>query len=483
MKKRIFALFTLLMLAISPYANEIDRYIQPTLQPKTYCSDEIFIRRSYITLTGRLPKPEKVMDFLASTDTMKRENLTDELLNSQEYVQYMVMRWGDILRIKSEFPSNLWPNAVQAYNRWLYEHIDKNTPYNQFVSELLLSKGSNFREPAVNFYRAFLKRTPDNIYNNISLLFLGSRKSLDNGKLAFTQLKYKNTKEWKEEIVYVDIHQKPEVNKISLYDGSTIQLDNNADNRITYVNWLTAPNNKHFAEVMVNRLWYWITGKGIVNEPDDWGSHNPPSNPQLLDYLTKEFINSNFDTKKLVKLIVNSYAFQSDMSPKGIFVPQRLQAEVMVDALSDITGNWDKYSSRVPEPFTNYPQGTRSINLGDATVSSSELELFGRISRDVSLESQRSNKITSKQLLFLCNSSELENSIRTSKNIDQICLKNADLDGICNYIALLSLSRFATQKEISLFKNYAQTNNLSLRNMATEITWSYINSTEFLYNH
>lgn len=482
MKKALFLILLYFPFNISA-ANDLDSYLLSKNKNSKVCSDEVFMRRTYITMTGRLPEAEKVVNFLKSNNIDKRDKLIDEVLNSEEYVHYMAMRWGDILRIKSEFPSNLWPNAVQAYNRWIYEKISKNTPYNQFVSELLLSKGSNFREPAVNFYRAFLKRSPENTYNNIILLFLGTRKPLDNGKVFFNQIRYKSTKEWKEEIVYIDIHQKSETTDIVLFDGSKLRLSNDYDNRITFVNWLTCIDNKRFAGVMVNRLWFWVTGKGIVNEPDDWGSHNPASNQKLLDFLTEQFISSGYDTKRILWLMLNSKAFQSEMAPSGIFVPQRLQSEVMVDALADITGHWDKYSSRVPEPFTNYPQGTRSIDLGDATVSSSELELFGRISRDVSLESQRSNNINSKQLLFLTNSAELENSLRTSKKLDQICTENTNIAEICNAIALITVSRFATLQEQNLYKDYAQKHKLNLRNMATEITWTYINSTEFLYNH
>jgi len=134
-----------------------------------------------LTLTGRLPEAEKVKQFINSGNRQKRATVIDELPNSDEYVKYQLMRWGDILRIKSEFPSNLWPNGVQAYNRWVYERISSNMPYDQFVRELLLSKGSNFRVPAVNFYRAFLTRTPEIIYQNIGLLFLGNRLSPDDG--------------------------------------------------------------------------------------------------------------------------------------------------------------------------------------------------------------------------------------------------------------------------------------------------------------
>jgi len=481
--KKILQILLFCLIIIPLQANEIDKFIPQENTNTKVCTDEVFIRRTFITLTGRLPQSDKVIAFLSSTNPQKREILIDEILNSDEYVRYMVMRWGDILRIKSEFPSNLWPNGVQAYNRWLYEKISNNTPYNEFISELLLSKGSNFRSPEVNFYRAFLKRTPENIYRNISLLFLGSRKPLDDAQICFSQIKYKNTKEWKEEIVYVDVHSFPTDYSIKMFDNKEIKLAKDQDARIPFVNWLTDKENKRFAGVMVNRLWFWVTGKGIVNEPDDWGKHNMPDNPELLNLLTNRFVESGFDMKAMLRLILNSNAFQSAMAPQGIYVSQRMQAEVIVDALADLTGISDAYKSRVPEPFTFYPVGTRSVDLGDATVSSSDLELFGRVSRDVSLESQRSNKITSRQLLYLTNSVDLEGKIRRSEKLNQIYAQNKDVESICNAITLMTLSRYASKDEIILFKTYAEKNKLAMRDLATDILWTCINSTEFLYNH
>ncbi|MDD4921804.1 MAG: DUF1553 domain-containing protein [Bacteroidales bacterium] len=465
-------------------ANEIDKYVVSQNQTRpSVCSDEVFIRRTYLTLTGRLPQPQKVTQFLSSTDSRKRAVLIDEMLDSDEYVRYMAMRWGDILRIKSEFPSNLWPNGVQAYNRWLYEKLVSNTPYDQFVSELLLSKGSNFRMPAVNFYRAFLKRTSDQIYNNICLLFLGNRTCNDYGRVCFSQIRYKQTKEWKEEIVYVDYDLKPPVNLVIMPDHKEIALTVGEDWRSAYVAWLVSKQNKRFAGVMANRLWFWIFGKGIVDEPDDWGDHNLPSNPALMNYLTEQFIASGYDMKSFIRLVLNSATYQSVSVPNGFYVPKRLPAEVIVDALADLTGISDSYRSRVPEPFTFYPEGTRSVDLGDATVSSTALELFGRVSRDVSLESQRSNILTSRQLLYLINSSELEERIRKSKKLNDICVQQKEVAGVCREISLMTLSRYPTAEEIALFKSYTEKNSLSLRDLAYTILWTQINSTEFLFNH
>lgn len=443
------------------------------------CSDEIFLRRAYLTVTGALPTPSECVDFFEDSNPNKREVLIDRLIKSELGLKYMQMRWGDILRIKSEFPSNLWPNGVQAYNRWIYEQLMNNVPYDKMVRGLLLSSGSNFRAPAANFYRGFQKRSSRNFYDNINLLFLGNRECDDNGNICFSQIKFKSTKEWKEEIVYLDIHKKVPYQDIELEDGTMFKLRADSDWREPYVNWLTSDRNRRFAEVMANRMWFWVFGRGIVHEPDNWTEENRPVDPELLNSLTDYFIASKYDMQALLKRILLSEQFNS----VDDFVPQRLPAEVIVDALASVTGVWSTYTSRVPEPFTFYPPRTRATHLGDATVSSSELELFAKVSRDVSLESQRNNGITSRQLLYLMNSSELEGRIRKSQILQRIYVNSANIEQLADSITLLVLSRRATADEVAMYSDYMAKNELPLMEVAIDIMWMQLNSNEFLYNH
>ncbi len=470
------------IIAVTSFGHSIDSYIKQKPPHDKRISDAEFLRRTFIVITGRLPQPTFAESFLKSENPSKRAQLIDSLLASEGCNAMLTMRWGDMLRIKSEFPSKLWPNGVQAYNRWLHEHIAENTPYHQMVRELLLSQGSNFRQPAVNFYRAFPKRTPAIIYNNINLLFLGSRSTRGDGSTCFAQLNYKNTKEWKEEIVFIDTHVPIFNSSIRINDSTNIKLNAGTDWRIPYVNWLTN-NNTQFAAVMANRIWYWIMGKGIVDEPDDWRDDNPPSNESLLNALTTHFIKNGYNVKALMREILNSDIYQSAAGTPGGFVSQRLLAEVVVDAIADITGISDQYISRVPEPFTFYPLGTPAIELGDATVSSPVLELFGRASRDISFENQHNIQLTAQQLLYLMNSSELENKIRQSPVLNGLCKTYKNQVQLLQQITLLTLSRMPTAKEREIYKTYANLNKQSLRNFATDIVWTQINSIEFLYNH
>lgn len=462
------------------YANSLYRYVGKSSRSKEVCNDATYLRRTYLLLTGELPKADKAESFLSSTSEDKRDELVSELLVSEPYLKYMQMRWGDILRIKSEFPSNLWPNGVQAYNSWVYHHLMANTPYDKMISELLLSTGSNFKDPAVNYFRAFLNKTPEAIYQNINLLFLGQREYTDNGYECFSQLRYKSTKEWKEEIIYLDIDQKPTYPKVVLADKTVLDFSDDVDFRKPYVEWLT--ENEQFAAVMVNRLWYWIFGTGLVNEPDDWRKDNPASEKKLLKHLTRYFIANGYDMRDFLHYILTSDIYQSKAEIGGFFEPRRLPAEVIVDAIADLTGVSDTYRSRVPEPFTYYPAGSRSRDLGDATVSSSALELFGKVSRDVSLESQRNSAITSMQLLYLMNNSELEQRIRQSTLIKDIFTqKKITVKDICKKLTLSILSREATEEEINLFMDYFKKSKIYPKQMAYDIMWTQLNSNEFLY--
>jgi hypothetical protein len=195
--------------------NDIDKRVIATLRkrgiiPANLCSDEVFIRRVYLDVTGTLPEPKEVRRFLNDSSTDKRVVLIDTLLKRKEFADYWSLKWCDLLRIKAEFPINLWPNAVQAYHRWIHDAIKENMPYDQFARELLTSSGSNFRVPQVNFYRAIQGRKPSAIAGAVALTFMGSRinqwpKAHRSGMEAFfSRVAYKNTGEWKEEIVYLD---------------------------------------------------------------------------------------------------------------------------------------------------------------------------------------------------------------------------------------------------------------------------------------
>ncbi|MFI3331617.1 MAG: DUF1553 domain-containing protein [Rikenellaceae bacterium] len=497
MKKILLTLLALSVYFNALSYNEIDRIIeqkakQENLTLSPLCDDATFIRRATLTITGRLPLWQKTEEFTASRDTKKREKLIKELLASEPYVDYQIMKWGDLFRIKSEFPSNIWPNAVQAYNRWIREYIAPNVSYDKMVYDLLTSSGSNFRSPGVNFFRAFQDRDPKLIADNVSVLFTGVRTAPDQYQEFFTQLKYKNTNEWKEEIVYVDLDHRPTSMQITMPDGEIIKLKQGVDYRQLFASWLCSPTNDLFAKSMANRVWYWLMGRGIIDPVDDISQQNTASNPELLAYLEKEFITSGFDLKKLFYLILSSDAFsRSSISEcdkeKGAkyfaYYPTiRLNSEQLLDAINDVTGVFDTYISRVPEPYSYFPSDIRAVQLGDGTVTSAAIELFGRPSRDVSMESDRNNDLNSKQVLYLLNSAKILQKINSSDKIKLLLEEKLTREDLIKRIYLIMLSREASAEETKqIIAVCASTRND--KTFVGDLIWALINSSEFLFNH
>ena len=471
------------------------------INPSSLCPDANFIRRISLDITGRQPSASEARLFIENKDPDKRSKKIDSLLDSDGFVEYQVLKWGDLLRNKSEFPSNLWPNAVQAYARWMKVSVRNNIPYDQFVRELLLSSGSNFRVGEVNFYRAFQDRNPKNIAESFALIFLGIRpdtKFAGNktpGDLSpfFTQLKYKKSEEWKEEFVYIDKDVTPNTKEVLMPGGAKVSLKENTDLRVPLVDWLTDKGNPYFAKVMVNRIWFWLMGKGIVNDPDDFRTDNPPSDPELLAFLENEFKTHNYDIKYIFQLILNSKTYQrsaftnetnlKDATYFSHYRLHRLTAEQLIDAICDITDVPETYWSRVPEPFTFLPKGTRAVQLEDGTISTPVLEMFGRPSRDISYESDRNSNLIMKQVLFLLNSTQITDKINKSQKLKQLTDKNETKEKLISEIYLLVLNRYPTPSETSTTLAWFSENKKDKYQNTSDLVWALINTKEFLFIH
>ncbi|MGD0091949.1 MAG: DUF1553 domain-containing protein [Planctomycetota bacterium] len=424
-------------------ANRIDelvraRLLEEGIPPSEKCSDEVFIRRVHLDVIGTLPLPTEVRAFLANKQPDKRSKLIDELLARGEFGEYWGLKWGDLLRVKAEFPSNLWPNAVQAYDRWIRDSIRDNKPYDQFARELLTSSGSNFRAPPINFYRAFQERSPRQIADNVALVFMGLRlgdaglteEQILGFSAFFAKVGYKLTDEWKEEIVFfkpagqlLDPKTKKPVQPTPL-GGKPLEIPPDKDPRPVFASWLTAPENPWFAKSIVNRVWFWLLGRGIVHEPDDMKPSNAAWSPYLLEFLANELVSHKYDLKHIYRLILNSNTYQlasrtnswnaSDLTGFSHYQVRRLDAEPLLDAINQVTGSGEKYSSAIPEPFTFLPNDQRAIALADGSIESPFLELFGRPSRNTSFESERAATPSVFQEQHLLNSSHIQKKIEQS---------------------------------------------------------------------
>ena len=489
-----------------PYTprNRIDTLVTAALRdkgikPAKLCSDAVFVRRAFLDVIGTLPEPQEVRSFLQDSRPNKRAALIDALLQRDEFADYWSLKWCDLLRVKAEFPINLWPNAVQAYHRWIYDCLKQNMPYDRFVREMLTSSGSNFRVPQVNFYRAIQGHQPSTIAAAVGLTFMGVR--LENWpaerrsgmEAFFSRVAYKTTSEWKEEIVYLDPAPAEPLQAV-FPDGTAVEIPAGQDPRAVFADWLINPENPWFTRNIVNRLWSWLMDRGIINEPDDIRPDNPPVNPELLAYLEKELVKADYDLLHIYRLILNSWTYQQSSIPRsdspdaealfGCYPVRRLDAEVLIDALCWISGTQESYSSAVPEPFTFIPEENRTIELADGSITSQFLEMFGRPARDTGLESERSSQPSDEQSLHMLNSSHIQDKIeRSTRLAGAVKTAKNNRATLVNLVYLNILSRYPTRGEQAVAQQYFQTKGINPRQATNDLAWALINSKEFLYRH
>ena len=476
-----------------------DRLRPLGIRPADTCSDEVFVRRAYLDVIGTLPTAEEVRAFLADAAPGKRDALVDRLLARDEFADYWSMKWCDLLRVKSEFPINLWPNAVQAYHRWIRTAIKENLPYNRFAYELLTASGSNFRKPQVNFYRAVQSKTPRALAEAAALTFMGTRAEkwpavrLDGMAAFFSQVGYKATAEWKEEIIYFDPASSNAQMSAVFPDGKPVDFTPDQDPRAVFADWLVSPKNPWFARCAVNRVWAWLMGRGIVDEPDDLRPDNPPVNPELLSFLERELIAARYDLKRVYALILKSKTYQQACTPKSdnpaaerhfAFYPvRRLDAEVLIDALNQITGSTEKYTSSIPEPFSYIPENLRTITLADGSITSPFLTLYGRSPRETGLASERSAEPTAQQRLHLLNSSHIQRKLEQGpKLLDLFRSAGSGPRDLVDALYLTILSRYPTTGELATLTEYRQQTD-DRKRVALDTAWALINTAEFQYRH
>jgi len=511
-------------------ANPIDRIVFGKLKSlkikPVLCSDAVFVRRAYLDVIGTLPTADEARAFIRDPDKKKRAALIDRLLARDEFATYWAMKWGDVLRIKAEFPINLWPNAAQAYHRWVKASITENKPYDRFVREMLTSSGSNFRVGPVNFYRAMQNKTPEGIATSVALTFMGVRaeswpkEKLDGMAVFFSQVGYKPTNEWKEENVFWDplglskAAGAPGSAKVTtvipkctnavptaaaglagavLPDGTKPKLSGDRDPREAFADWLITPQNPWFTRGIANRVWAWLVGRGVVHPPDDIRKDNPPSNPRLLALLEKELKTHGYDLKRLYRLILTSNTYQLSSIARhdtpaaqanfAAYPLRRLDAEVLIDAVNAITGTTDLYTSPIPEPFTYIPKDQPAISIADGSITSRFLALFGRSARATGMSDERKNSQIAAHWLHMLNSGHIQQKLERGPKLKALFASKKSTEAIAEELYLSVLSRFPTAEEMKLVKTYGVEGKRKRPTDWIDITWSLINSPEFLYRH
>ena len=489
-----------------PENNFIDKHINAKLQkvkilPSELCTDAEFVRRVSLDLTGLPPKVERVRAFLSDTNSDKRNKLIDELIGSNDYVEYWANKWADLLQCNSE---NLGQKGVWVYRQWIKDSIAKNVPYDKMVRSVLTAEGSAYQNPAVNYFRVL--REPGKITEDVSQTFLGVRfncnKCHDHPFERWTQNQYYQSAAYfaqvafkkgtlpGDEVVYRNYmggevkHLKTDmVMAPKVPVGAAHEIPAGEDRREAFVDWMTSKENPFFAKSMANRVWSYFFGKGIIEPVDDIRASNPPSNPALLEALTDEFVKGGFDLRKLMRTICQSRTYQLSIKANiwneddkinfSHALPRRLSAEQLMDAVAQATG--------VRPQFTGMPTGMRAVEVPDGTVEGNDfLALFGRPKRQSACECERSSNITLSHALNMINGVTVSDACNSaSGKIAKIVEANKDDPKVVEEIYLSCLSRPPSDKEkaaVDLSKG------ASRLEVAQDLAWALLNSPAFLFN-
>ena len=342
--------------------------------PDAAATDNVMVRRLYLDLAGRIPTAEEARAYVASKDPDKRAALVEKLLSSESFVDYWTMRFCDILRVKSEFPINLWPNAVYVYHSRIRSLVASGETWESFGRSLITAQGSNFRDPEVNFFRATDRRDPDGWAEAVAQTFLGiAPKALDENRRRglssyLSNVRIKRTREWKEEIVFVE----------------------GEDRRGKLCDRIFTDDREAVASAFVARLREWIFGP----------SASRPTADRCRTTVLKEAVRSI--------VLSDEYARGS---VTGGFPVRRLDAEILDDIFCSISGSPRNYHSPAPEPYSFLPKDRPTICIEDGSISSGFLSLFARPARDTGLMEERGSDVTAKQRLYLFNSADIHRKL------------------------------------------------------------------------
>lgn len=514
-----------------PKRNWIDQRVneklrQLNLAASPRCDDSTFVRRVSIDTIGTLPTVEETVAFLADKSPDKRDQLIETLLQRQEFVDYWSYRWSDVLLING---NRLRPAAVQAYYQWIRKHVAQNTPWDQIVRELVLASGSNLQHGAANFYT--LHASPEEMSENVCQAFLGLsigcakchnhplEKWTNDQYYAMANLFARvRGKGWGgerrgngERTLLVARHGEliqPRTGRPqppAPLDGQPLAFDDPGDRRIALADWLTAPENPYFTRAIVNRVWQAYFGVGLVEPVDDLRVSNPASNQRLLDQLSRFLVQHHYDLQALMRLILQSETYQRTSRPLAAnaedrrfysrYYPRRLMAEVLLDAISQVTD--------VPTPFNKivydgadledtkvYPLGTRAIQLRDAAVQSRFLTMFGRNPRDIVCACQRTRQPSMVQVLNINNGDTILRKLHDEKSrVGQWLESNASAEQIIEDAYLRAFSRRPTEQEQhGLLQVLAEADRANAgpeqrRAIREDLLWSLLSSREFLFQH
>ncbi len=491
-----------------PQNNYIDRLIDAKLQrlkiqPTAAVDDAGFLRRVSLDLTGQLPSPQEVRAFLADRAPAKRAAVIDKLIGSPAFVDHWTLKWADLLQNNRKY---LGEKGAYEFREWIREAFERNRPYDQMVREMLTASGSSYQNPAANFYR--VTHDPKPTMEKTTQVFLGVRmvctQCHDHPFERWTQNQYYEMSaffsalgvrpgyEVGEEIVYdqrrdFDMKHPKDgrvMNPKFILPGSTPPPTEPRRRRIAYAEWLTSRDNPFFAKSTVNRVWSYFFGRGIIEPVDDIRASNPPANPALLDALTRDFLDHNFDLRQLMRTIANSRTYQAGVATNewnekdgenfSHALPRRLSAEELMDALAEATG--------VRPEFPEAPPDTNAEQVADPHVGKDGfLDLFGRPPRESSCECERRSDLSLPQALNLVNGKTISDAVADSKGrIAKAVLGGRPDRELVEDLYLATMSRPPTAAELNRSLKYVE-GGPGRAARAQDLLWALVNSKPFLY--
>ena len=486
--------------------NYIDQLVgkklnQLRILPSGLCTDEEFLRRITIDITGQLPTEDEYRRFVNDVAPNKRAELIDQLLERKDFSEIWAMKFAQLLMIKST--NNVSYKSAFLYNQWLTDKFARNVPVDEMVRELFGATGGTFSNPATNYYQietSTLKRA-----ENAAQVFMGIRTQcaqchnhpLDRWTMDdyygfaafFCQTGTKNAEDYREKIIFDKRGgevKHPVGGRVMApkFLGGELADTKGKDRRVVMAEWLTSPENPYFATSIANRVWAHFMGVGVVEPVDDIRISNPASNPELFQTLGTKLAEYKFDFRQLVRDICNSNAYQRTATPNesnggdtrnyAYATVRRIPAEMLLDCVSQVTNTKEK--------FRGLPIGARAIQIADGRTSTYFLTTFGRAPRSTVCECEASTDPSLSQALHLLNGAATTGKIAQGKVIDELLKDDASPEDALDRLYVRCLSRFPTDAERESLMESIQSAP-SPKEGLEDIFWAILNSREFVFNH
>lgn len=508
---------------VPPARNFIDELVFANLKqigvpPSPICDDATFLRRVSLDIAGRLPTVEEANAFANDPDAAKRDHLIESLINSPDYADYFANKWAALLHNKRDAANDITANF--AFHSWVRDNLLTNTPYDQMVRQLLAATGTIATNPAVAWYKRV--KEPQQQLEDVAQLFLGvrmqcaqchhhpferwSQQDYYSFSAFFTQVGRKPTTTAGEDVIFHKRGMAQAVNKKTMQPvkpaalgAPALDIPPDEDPRLRLADWMSDRKNPFFAKALVNRYWKHFFRRGLVEPEDDIRDTNPPTNPELLDALANEFIQSGYDLKALVRTITQSHTYQLSATPNAYnvvdrqafshYYPKHLPAEVLLDAIDELT--------EAPTDFADVPPGTHAIALPDNSYnrSSAFLKVFGRPEGASVCECERAQSSSLAQSLHLMNAADVKAKLAANNGrADRLAKGTAPEPEKLREVYLAAFSRTPNPEELKVAEEYlgkpvldAQDKPLdpqkARRQGYEDLLWALINTKEFLYNH